>query len=323
MFGKPNGALEGMAMSSLFTLDGSPVAGWSDLEAALRGGHDSSGRLRATREDGTTFPVDVSTTMLDRSDGTHVVLMLVRDTSEVVGLRELAEARSKHFRVLFDLSSDGILVVQDHLIVAANPAATSMFTGVNGGLLGISIERLIEGAHQDRSVLDMLASRASAPTEIASHRTNGMPIRLLFSSGAIVWEGRPANLVTVRDVSGVAGLLDRDGAASDMVCVLGPDYRIRYSNESFAAFYGLTPEGVSGKDLRSLLHEDELDAFLLNIRQLDPRRPIQRMQLQIHTEAGSRLQDWVDSAFFNERGEPVEYQRNGRDITEVLARLRG
>lgn len=321
MFGREEGALEGTMMSALFVLDGVPVADWTALEAALRAGHDGSGRLQALRADGSSFQIDVSTTLLDRKGGSNVTLMLVRDMNEVRGLRELAESRSKHFRVLFDLSSDGILIVQDHLIVAANPAATKMFNACDG-LLGITIERLIECAQQDRVVLDMLAGGVPTPTEIAARRADGTPLRLLFSSGSIMWNGKPANLLTIRDVSGFSGLIGRDNAASDMVCVIGANFRIRYANEAFAAFYGETADRIIERDIRSLLRDDELDAFLLNIRGLEPRRPIQRMQLQMHTELGSRLQDWVDSAFFNDKGEAVEFQRNGRDITELLSQLR-
>lgn len=234
-----------------------------------------------------TFPLDVNHTRLDRTDGTAIVLMVMRDIN--------ADGRIKTYRSIFESSIDGILVVKGEKIVAANPAVTKLF--------GYKVEEILV------KKIGEILPRADKNSEIVEGtHSDGHSMDMLYTTTTISWDGAPASLITVKDITATDIKPDTEA----MVCCFNQDYRITFANAAFANFYGKKSAKLVGEDIRSLMPAEECDPFLMNINSLTPQDPTRRMQLRSSVSGAGRIQVWTDHANFDDG--VVEYQRIGRDM---------
>ncbi len=283
------GKFVGKLLKSNQPLDGGEDV-WSLLKQidGAEDAHDLHGR-RGRK----FFPLDVVHTRLDRTDGTAIVLMVMRDmTPNQDGVK------LKSYRSIFESSFDGILVIKDGAIVAANPTATKLFGYNKDELLAAPIDALFP-------------SDTNSEIVAAKHR-DGHRMDMLFTTTSITWDGEAAALITVKDISPA----DITPEAEAMICCFDKEFCITYANGAYANFYGHPRAQLIGADIRKILPSDECDPFLFNINSLTPEEPTRRMKLRSGTPDGrQRLQVWTDHACYDGA---VEYQRIGRDMSETI-----
>ena len=106
----------------------------------------------------------------------------------------------------------------------------------------------------------------------------------------------------------------------DLVCRFTPDGTLLYVNRAYADYFGRSREELRGVNFLSLVPSDTLPdavAALHRIAELSPARPT---RLSEHRggdrEDGSRWQEWVDKAIFDDVGKLVDLLAVGRDITD-------
>ena len=266
-----------------------PEAIWSYLPMVeAHEGHDLKGRRGAE-----SFPLEVNHTRLDRSDGTSIVLLIMRDSSFDIAGSTIA----KGYRSIFENSFDGILVVADHRIVAANTAATELF--------GYSVEELLAKSLESLFITRVPDGESDTRKAEAAHH-DGHRMELQFTINNIWWNAVPASLVTIKEIP-----FDKHNthpAGPNMICCFDRDFKITFANKSFAAFHNAKKESLVGVDIRDLLPPEQINAFLINIGSLTPEAPTRRMHLR-HNDDKSKVQVWTDSANFED--DDIEYQRIG------------
>ncbi|MCC7409907.1 MAG: PAS domain-containing protein [Phycisphaeraceae bacterium] len=103
---------------------------------------------------------------------------------------------------------------------------------------------------------------------------------------------------------------------TEMICRFLPDTTLTFVNEAYARFFGRRPDQLVGRSFLMLVPEQEHDGIRRHLRSLTPGSPMATYEHQVFSPDGRACwQQWTDQAFFNERGEPVELQAVGRDIT--------
>lgn len=329
MFGYPADGMLRRHVTSLFLLDGAPPNQRADLWTGIE--HDLDGlgtattpaRLLGLRANGDTFPIETTLASLDRVEGDEVQMILVRDLTELATVTRDANNYEQRYSTLFDMTFDGILVVQGEQIVAANNSAGRLFGRSPDLLRTEHFTSLVDAQHRAR--LDVIDDGSRATVQASATLNDGTSVQLLFSGGEITWNNEPASLITVKDVSEMSRLetdvLGRRDNLLDMIVCFGGDFAITFANEAFCKMAQKSAAELLGSDVRDLLPEGERDTALLNLRSLSPEAPTRRVQIHIPHQDGPRLQDWIDHATFDSKGNPVEYQRCGRDITDVLNNL--
>lgn len=270
---------------------------WAILDAAT-----GSDQMVGHRRNGSKFGVEVNHTQLDRSDGTSIVLLVLRDLSP--------SQEAKGYRSMFESSFDGILVVKGSKIVAANPAVSYLFGYTTEELLSKSLDQLI---------FSMSNTRIEASKEVniaidAIHQ-NGQQMEVYFTTTTIWWNGEPASLITIRDMTPIRASADRNDKPN-MICCFGGDYRITFANTIFANHYGSKPSILKGLDIRDLMGEEERNLFQIHMNGLTEKEPTRRMQIQKMNDGVASLQVWTDHISFD--GDDIEYQRIGRDISSSV-----
>ncbi len=95
-----------------------------------------------------------------------------------------------------------------------------------------------------------------------------------------------------------------------------PSGEIIFANQSYVDFSGITLEELYKTNYYSLVPEKELKRFKNKIKSLTPENPVQVDSHQASKgKKGSFWHEWVDRAFFDEKGQVVQYQSVGRDIS--------
>jgi PAS domain S-box-containing protein len=288
----------------------------TDIEKFWGSAANDTDNIRGHRLNGETFPLDMSMVRLARSDGKIVVLVLVRDLTEENDIQRRVEIHEYRYNAIFDFVSDGILIVQQNKIVASNLAAGKLFQ--KDDLLYSRFDSLVDPVH--RQAVQKIDS-ATGEIEAIATRGDGSVLPLIFSSTSFSWNDSPASLITIKDISQLKSfdyaIRQHRSNCVDMIVCFDADFKISYANEPYCSYYNKTKADVMGTDVRMLMPEGERNVVMMNLQSLTEAAPEKRLQVNTKTADGIRLQDWVDRATF-QNGVVIEYQRVGRDITDIF-----
>jgi len=244
--------------------------------------HDLSGK-----RNGMPFPIEINHTRLDRSDGSAIILLAIRDIS-LIPCEPCGEINEKLkcYKGIFEESFDGILVVKGQKILAANKAVSNLY--------GYSVEELLSQS------VDMLIFSSN----MGKHH-DGHLIDISFTTSNIIWHNETASLVTIKTKKN-----ENKNKEAKMICFFNKDFKITFVNSKFANWHNSTRDEIVGTDIRKLLKEEEHDLFLIHINSLTPENPTRKMELRTRGENGKvKYQVWTDHVTYDENG--AEYQRIG------------
>ncbi|HUJ04021.1 MAG TPA: ATP-binding protein, partial [Rhizomicrobium sp.] len=107
------------------------------------------------------------------------------------------------------------------------------------------------------------------------------------------------------------GLVDSLG---DVIARRGPDGRLTYANDAFLTLFGLSAEHSIGNIVAPELHPESHAKQFGKLGDMHNGRA--RYDQHVLTASGWRWISWEDYPILNEKGELVEVQSVGRDITE-------
>lgn len=103
---------------------------------------------------------------------------------------------------------------------------------------------------------------------------------------------------------------------TEMITRWKPDGTFTYVNEIFCNFFGKTKEQLIGKTYIPPMPVEDLERFTKFFIQLDKDNPIGHFTHRvIMPDGGMRWLRWTDTAILDEKGNVIEYQTVGRDIT--------
>jgi PAS domain S-box-containing protein len=314
MFGRND--LDGLDAGELFSLDGEAISSSSILWGLIENSSawldgSSSMLIKGVRRDGREFWIEPTLTYLEWSNGSVSVLLIVKSVDALMALKQSANSARSTYNSIFKTSFDAIFVCQNGLIVGANPSATRIFGHAVEAMIGREIGTIIPVDPDE-------TSRALIP--VRGQSSTGQDLDLVLNRSAVTWNGGTATMLTVKNLTDMRRLEElavrnRENG-SDLVVRYGPDFRVTFCNDAFGAYLGKAVGEILNGDLRTLLPQHDAEALADNHALLGLMCPTMRTQLECPDR--SRLFDWIDHVSVDQQGEPVEYQRVGRDITGLL-----
>lgn len=203
MFGP--GPLVGTSILNYFVQDDQPLAYASSLWPLLKNEDgclpDAPNPLRGRKTDGSLIWVDPEVARLDWSNGSSSMLLLVRDISEMVRLHEV----DQRYHTIIETSFDGILIIQNDKIVAANSSIKRLFGYSMGDLLDKPVTFLFGDNELTGESID------AEHFAIQGTHANGTTRNLLFTTTPIAWNQSEAKLMTIKDVTDMKRLVEVSG----------------------------------------------------------------------------------------------------------------
>ena len=154
--------------------------------------------------EGKRIPAILSTKLI-HYEGELAVLGIITDISEMIRAEEALRESEEKYRLLVENASDAIFIAQDQVIKFPNPKALEMTGYSVEELTKIPFANVIHPEDRDM-VLDRHLKRLKGkePPSTYSFRMKqrgGEVLWVELSTVLITWEGRPATLNFVRDVS--------------------------------------------------------------------------------------------------------------------------
>ena len=204
-------------------------------------------KLEGRRKDGTVFPVDISLGVLQTERGPFTA----------AAVRDLTSAEAS-YRGLVEASIQGILVHQNGVVQFANPALVAMLGYAGAGeLVGRLIDELVAPEDRARIVAARATWHRGAETAVRYETRmlpkDGVPRWFECISARTSWDGAPATLITMVDISERRRAEDALRLSdsilqnvANIVIVAGPDGAITYASPSVKAVLGYEPQEVLG-----------------------------------------------------------------------------
>jgi PAS domain S-box-containing protein len=344
IFGWSASDLVGHHINMLFRKLDQPVLTIDDVVHLLTSSHphndaETTNVLRGKRRSGELFYIDGSVTRMDRMDGTTITMLLIRDVSDQIKLQTDLKLNESRYRSIFEQSFDGIIVVQNYHIVAANPAITRVLGYESEDFIAKPIFDFFH--KQSTSILNenhtarMNGDNTPKNYVVTGLKSNGTAVELLVSSTLIKWESNNASLITLKDITEIRQLeSDLDHATRinnsfvnndiDLLACYDQVGHIKRVNQAFLSHFNVTIEQAEGSDFFERIPADDRDGYRDMLQHLTTQHPTGRFQFHFHTNDGeTQIQDWIVHAIFDDQGNFIEFQSLGRDLTAIIKELLG
>jgi two-component system, cell cycle sensor histidine kinase and response regulator CckA len=158
-------------------------------------------------KDGNTIPFEVNSDVLRRNDGTpYGTVSICRDIRNRLEAEEALRESEKQYRLLVENAHDAIFIAQDGKIKFPNPRALEILGFSNEQLSEIPFADFIHTEDRQR-VVDLHRRRLSGEEHLPTNysfrivASNGKEYSVQLNAVNIAWEGRPATLNFVRDIT--------------------------------------------------------------------------------------------------------------------------
>jgi PAS domain S-box-containing protein len=165
-----------------------------------------SGEVGHITKDGKAFPTLMTTTLLkDKQGKPYALAGIARDINERKKAEEALHTSEEKYRLLFENASDAIFVAQDEKIIFPNPQLSRLlgysYEELNGTLFRKFIypgdADMVVERHRQRLKGDYVPSIYS----FRALTKSGEILWVEVSKVLITWEGRPATLSFLRDIT--------------------------------------------------------------------------------------------------------------------------
>jgi diguanylate cyclase (GGDEF)-like protein/PAS domain S-box-containing protein len=232
---------------------------WGEYELS----HDLqiAGETRLLKAFGVSFGAS------DLRPGPAGVAGVISDGTEARSQEQTITDLVDRYRLLVELSPDGLLVHQNGRVVYANPSACRFVKAKKeAALVGRAITELVDLTSQ-REMFGRLAAlmtpgAVSAPATAAVIAMDGSRLQVETTSVRTTWKGEPAFQVIVRDLTlqhaGEAALRHQAALVehvSDGIIASDTQGRITSWNPAAETIYGLPEHAVVGRSLAEIIGE--------------------------------------------------------------------
>jgi len=103
----------------------------------------------------------------------------------------------------------------------------------------------------------------------------------------------------------------------ELILRFTPDLVTTFVNRTYCEYHGIRCEDIVGKSFKDHIHPGDMPSFRERLMALTPENPVLAgVERTLMSDGDIRWQEWIDRGIFDQRGELVEIQSIGRDVTE-------
>jgi len=239
---------------------------------------------------------------------------------------DLAESE-KRYRSVYQAASAAILMIDrsDGAILDCNDSARRLY-----GYTPEEMRRLNVADLSDEPERAMAALRSGLERRPLAHhrRRNGQVFPVEVSMGHYRHDGREVCTAFIQDLSHRKAVEEalREGARlyravvedqTELICRYTPEGELTFVNSAYARFFGVDEDEVLGRKFFPKLAEDERRDVRAWLKIAGADRPVFDREQRVRRGDGQeRWILWTHRAILSPRGEVLEIQAVGRDITE-------
>jgi PAS domain S-box-containing protein len=235
------------------------------------------GELLAQRSDGSTVPLELSTSMVTDKAGTPLCMMAsFVDVTERKRAEEALRKSEENYRAIFNAANDAIFIhdIETGDILDANYSMCEIFGYTVQEVKRVNVEALSSGEppYSQADAMQLIKSVSQGEPQIVEWRTKHKSGRLFWAEVNLrraVIGGNERILAIVRDITERKRAREalqesRDHLDSILngmyegVTVIGTDYTILDTNQAFLRQHGRTREEVIGRACHEITHGSDV-----------------------------------------------------------------
>ena len=229
----------------------------STLHDNVKRGEVSETDALLRRKDGSVFDAHIWISLLDPEDPTRGTISAIADILERKATEIALKESAEKYRLVVEKTHDGILVAQEGILRFNNPGALEIMGYEGGELLSKPFTQFIHP--DDRDMVLEAHFRRLKGEEIPSRysfrivRKDGETRWVEIDSGMIHWEGNPAALFRITDITerkrAVETIKDSEQMLKTILSIspvgigLTQDRVMKWVNEAWVRMFGFEDEG--------------------------------------------------------------------------------
>lgn len=238
----------------------------------------------------------------------------------------LAESE-KRYRSVYEAARDAIIMLDrnDGSVLDCNAAARRLYGYSTDDMLRLTIRELSDEPDRSMATIQSGVERVA----LQYHKRNGgtaFPVEISMSH--FVHGGREVCTAFVQDISQrkVVEEALREGARlyravvedqTELICRYSPDGTLSFVNRAYATFFGVDEDDVVDTRFFPKLAPDERRSIESWLKEAGPSRPVFDREQHVRRGDGeARWILWTNRAIMNPRGDVMEIQAVGRDVTD-------
>lgn len=231
----------------------------------------------------------------------------VKAQLQAVHIRKMAEAAriesENRYRAITQAAFEGIAIYQDDQILDCNSAFAKIFAYEKSELTGMGLAELIYDESPE-DVVHTIAAGEKGEVEFMGRKKSGDSIHLEAISREDTWQGQPARILAIRDITSQKLMEEaRESArldarfrayiqnSSEIIKIIDAEGRIQYCSPSYSKIFNRDAETVQGLHLINLLDESDQDKFRQKLKSVlqEPGQTTQSQLRYTHPDGGTRI----------------------------------
>ncbi len=256
-------SVEELRTMSVFDIDPAiTIEGIHEISRLLEINGCATHQTTHRRKDGTTFPVEITTNIVE-FQGKRYGISFVNDITERKQAEEALRESEEKFRVLAETSPTAIFLYQGEMIIYANPATERLFGYTADEMLRM---RFWDWAREDFKEMVRDSGLARQRGEVVPSRydssfvtKSGEERWLVVSAGQIEYHGSPAGIASFLDITEskrVEGQL-RDSLAEKEVLLKEVHHRVKNNLQIITTLLDLQFENIRDQHSLHALRESQ------------------------------------------------------------------
>lgn len=136
-----------------------------------------------------------------------------------------------------------------------------------------------------------------------------------IKTGVVGTEGRRRTIVPLRSVREQYRRIVED--QTELIWRSLPDGKITFVNDAYCRYFGKERKDLIGQNVFSFIPRQDHEKIRTYFASINKENPVREVEHRIVTSAGHvRWMHWIDRAIFDKKGNIIEFQSVGRDITD-------
>jgi PAS domain S-box-containing protein len=301
------------------------------LNEAPQGITDPYLEVEIISSNGNRIPLEVHIKAVrDRKKRIAALRGAARDITERKKIEAALKASEEKFLKLADCAKDGVVIVQDGICRSANKATSQILGYPAGEFQGKRFfdwfpskgKEILAQRHKQRLAGEEVP--ASFKTKVLHKEGDIKDIE--FFSSLVQFDGQPAEMGIIQDITGLKGLEEALKKAEEkyeilvdnikeIIFMMDPGGKFTFINSAVTEHLGYAPEETIGKSFSDLVQPEDLQAYESYFKDILEGKN-EPHEFRIQDKQGNTHHMRISSQAMTENGEPVSILGITTDITE-------
>ena len=269
-----------------------------------------------------------------RPDGRISKIGIIRDITALKQTDKILEEQGERYKTLFEHSRDAIAIAKTTgEFVEVNQAFLDMFGYSRSELMCTNASQIWADPRDRIAFQENLEKKGAVRDyEWKAKRKDGSELDCLLTASVrydengnvLEYHGIIRDITEMKNKEKALRRSEERYRAIvedqiELVCRFRRDGILTFVNDAYSRYFSHEKTELLGRSFFEFIPESDRAAVARHIESLSPEQPVRSRTQRIVTASGeTRWQQWTDRALFDSKGQIIEFQSVGRDMTDLV-----